>query len=1095
MSSQKEKDDQTTVFSIKNEIITEHERMEEFSKTFEELNSKQPETEFDEFNHVNKATTNPRPSLVTLEGSDKQLQLDFEREFNRISECVDKNLTANLNYLNFSDSLQKESVSSVSETQEKLKNCVFDNSSNSYSFERYIPNFFPSLSADFVSNEKLDELLNFYDNQSNKESKVKESINSAAPKNLETILDSTMKLFEPLQNINDKEFLQRSVANEIDNAALEEAKQDPRSQGEDALNNGSNSIETINKKKKKKKRKSNLTKSTVDSNVIGRLPSNESFIEDEIDTTSVEKLVPFSRNDSKFDVENCYQNESIKEVNVSNINNISKTPETETLINKDLAIDESLISNSKEIKINEKLKSATPEKNYSNKNATAVQNGKDKSNIFEEQAFDRFIIVLPSFIPNYFYPGIIEEILKTESYCLEYIERKPVQNHYTKFYYGEILRIGITVNPTKMAAFNNLKLGDRISIIKEIFHNYFETLIKNPTLNKELKDNLLKNQSNLLKVFKDIRLGESSGANEESNDSPSLLSNEEKFSSCKFFYTNPELPQIVMIAAITEFAIPLLKIILEQDNINPSNAKSSNTFNTINKYDLVGLKYLDKFSEKQARILTPYPVGQFKYQNSLESISRECEKGWIVMVVKNINAHKDIAEIVDNFFKVECMNNEESINNKYELSKKELQQLNILVSQSPELAYNQINTFFKDSELFFGSESACENKFLPQDYLTQHINKTLLSPAPPVSTICLIPKNLFGILGTVIQRLIEESFDITGLKLCEKSEIIKQNFFLFASQTENKTVHQNDFLELVAKEPFLILCASRVNAVKKMLELIEMLTCLSLNHQNNQKTLPNGYFVNQFGFASVSNGFNNNMIFISSSLKWSCKHKSMFFPEGQAYEVISTTLYGELRRQLLPFWSHVPTVFKEFKETEASEMYMENKIEDSEKNYIPEINKDSELCFILYLSTFDTTIENFERWGKMINLILNLESKEKNTVTPVNIRKISYKESVLNSKVEDRLIKEPKLTLVGLKLLMCSTGIINDFKNFLEEKDFSKFEKMNKGPCLAMVVEGKSALEEVNVVLKRLSKEMVLVSKNLEMAGKQWPLFMESLCR
>lgn len=96
------------------------------------------------------------------------------------------------------------------------------------------------------------------------------------------------------------------------------------------------------------------------------------------------------------------------------------------------------------------------------------------------------------------------------------------------------------------------------------------------------------------------------------------------------FYTNKELLQIVVITARTSFAMPLLPQLLEKN---------------FGRVELLGLKYFSAVTRNQAKQLTPYDVDDWKWKDSLDLIcteSIEGQPGWISVVVRKKNAHKEV---------------------------------------------------------------------------------------------------------------------------------------------------------------------------------------------------------------------------------------------------------------------------------------------------------------------------------------------------------------------------------------------------------------------------------------------------------------------
>lgn len=155
----------------------------------------------------------------------------------------------------------------------------------------------------------------------------------------------------------------------------------------------------------------------------------------------------------------------------------------------------------------------------------------------------------------------------------------------------------------------------------------------------------------------------------------------------------------------------IFELDLEEDNLTSSQPNS--------KFELVGLKYLDEIALHQAKIITPYTVGAKGWEKSLEVITKRYKtEGWIIMAVRKLGAYEEIFGLIGKTVmlflyivldKLTVGYNFSDINEQFDL--------NILVTTNVQNSFQWMSTFFKDSEIFSGAESALLkvsffNKFL-----------------------------------------------------------------------------------------------------------------------------------------------------------------------------------------------------------------------------------------------------------------------------------------------------------------------------------------------------------------------------------------------
>ncbi|KNC96859.1 uncharacterized protein SPPG_07691 [Spizellomyces punctatus DAOM BR117] len=345
-----------------------------------------------------------------------------------------------------------------------------------------------------------------------------------------------------------------------------------------------------------------------------------------------------------------------------------------------------------------------------------------------------------------------------------------------------------------------------------------------------------------------------------------------RISRAEVFYSDPELPQAVFIAARMSFATPIMKKLLEATN----------------RFELLGLKYLKDLSVDHAKYLTPYEVGDVKWHPSLEKITQKGQdgQGWVMMVVRKSNGFERVEEIVGSYLKSYLSISDSvdtegpklgrrrrgvsqkatdvpSINEPELFDPLEALRLNVLVSPNVEACYNQITIFFRDSELVPGGTQTWEDRqYHPQWYLHDpYIGKTLLEHAPFLTTICVVKASLFPHLGRIINRMRKEDFDIAGLKVTRMNYHTARKML---AHDEDAIRHGPEVLDRFYHEltegPVAVFMLQRTNAVKRWLDVMSDI-------RKNSKT-PSSESLFQGG------------IFASTSHRLAHAHRIALFPEG-----------------------------------------------------------------------------------------------------------------------------------------------------------------------------------------------------------------------
>jgi hypothetical protein len=126
------------------------------------------------------------------------------------------------------------------------------------------------------------------------------------------------------------------------------------------------------------------------------------------------------------------------------------------------------------------------------------------------------------------------------------------------------------------------------------------------------------------------------------------------------FCDDEQGPQTVVIASRSHFALPLLKKFLMPACHHPSDPDSpldtalTRENNCLPDFELLGLKYVDRLEPWQTRILTPFDVGDPRWQESIDVLDQVYEEdndhafiqGWMLCVLRRRNARALISQIV-----------------------------------------------------------------------------------------------------------------------------------------------------------------------------------------------------------------------------------------------------------------------------------------------------------------------------------------------------------------------------------------------------------------------------------------------------------------
>lgn len=199
-------------------------------------------------------------------------------------------------------------------------------------------------------------------------------------------------------------------------------------------------------------------------------------------------------------------------------------------------------------------------------------------------------------------------------------------------------------------------------------------------------------------------------------------------------------------------------------------------------------------------------------------------------------------------------------------------QLDILLSQSPEAAYNQLDILFDDEELF----STCGDPSLERHHQPSFLESRdyffyLSHPPPPTNTVALLFDT--NAIGKILLLANSHGLVLTGLKQVRATQALLGK--LDASQKPNSNLCLKMKNALEKRESFIAICFSGECAAKKALGVYGIFSCTILIFMLENES------INDSGFESI--------LSLSSSYADGEHQKVIFFPEGTAVSVIDTT--------------------------------------------------------------------------------------------------------------------------------------------------------------------------------------------------------------
>ncbi|XP_018416646.1 PREDICTED: uncharacterized protein LOC108790793 [Nanorana parkeri] len=291
-------------------------------------------------------------------------------------------------------------------------------------------------------------------------------------------------------------------------------------------------------------------------------------------------------------------------------------------------------------------------------------------------------------------------------------------------------------------------------------------------------------------------------------------------------------------------------------------------------FEVLGLKWLPRLSRLQAKEITPYELGDRKWQSSIEQLT---SKPALVCALRRIHAFTSLAQAIKHV---------EPVKGKI--------QSQLIMSATPEIAFRQAVLIFTDRDLVSDAQSRPILKYSAppgiyhkakgaEDWRgqTESIFTYMLSGPPLLYTVLILkPGSWSSNLGKILRKVNIQKFVLVGLKLVNLTK--EESLHIMpaeAKQDEASRQAHSDYLTLA---PCLVLCLQRINAVLKLLDL------LGPEDPHMCKDKDQFLWRAQYGTSVVHNG-----MYGSTSYQAAVQDIKCFFPEGLISDHLSLVLEKE----------------------------------------------------------------------------------------------------------------------------------------------------------------------------------------------------------
>jgi hypothetical protein len=166
------------------------------------------------------------------------------------------------------------------------------------------------------------------------------------------------------------------------------------------------------------------------------------------------------------------------------------------------------------------------------------------------------------------------------------------------------------------------------------------------------------------------------------------------------------------------------------------------------------------------------------------------------------------------------------------LSLEDEMDLHIILSQSPEAAFYQMDSIFSDNELFSTGADVISQRYHSPKYLaTRDFYSFLSSPPPCLSTIAMLFQSSLSRISSILDKAAFHGFILTGIKQTQISEHDRTRFTSCDSNLDKtgesikvKRALANVLTRAGHDEPVVVMHFSKENGVKELVDIIGIVT-------------------------------------------------------------------------------------------------------------------------------------------------------------------------------------------------------------------------------------------------------------------------------
>ncbi|RKO89181.1 hypothetical protein BDK51DRAFT_34111, partial [Blyttiomyces helicus] len=356
-------------------------------------------------------------------------------------------------------------------------------------------------------------------------------------------------------------------------------------------------------------------------------------------------------------------------------------------------------------------------------------------------------------------------------------------------------------------------------------------------------------------------------------------------------FTHKELPQIVHIAARVDFAVSLLKKLLEPcplptppttrsgrpspvpaDQHHPQYPHQHPTQQPVApRCELIGIKHVaQELDVAHAERLVPFAVGTEEWEKGIQELIKkpaEGSGGWMFILVRRVNGYEEVGKIVDAYvdsYKSLARPSPESVpefgrrtqrrrggsaESARALTAPEPEEdlrLKVIVSPNVDVCFWHATVFFYDYEIF-SSEAWPDQEFHPPLFFEnfgQPIVRAMTTPLPYLTTVCIIKASLFPHLGKLLGLIAREGFIVSGMRIMRISTALARTLLGDEAYAARKwsSDERDGFVADVTAGPVLVFSLQRVNAVKRWLDVLAEVHSRTGAAHSNSRLMHNGIF-------------------------------------------------------------------------------------------------------------------------------------------------------------------------------------------------------------------------------------------------------------